>query len=67
VLLLGFDKKLVVAMMVLMFAGIIAFSQVSYALDPPTKQQINNYKKDELTMQGLQMPPILEIANLILF
>ena len=29
-----------------MFAGIMAFSQVSYALDPPTKQQINSYKKD---------------------
>lgn len=32
--------------MVMMFAGILAFSQVSYALDPPSKQQINNYKKD---------------------
>lgn len=29
-----------------MFAGFIAFSQVSYAMDPPTKQQINSYKKD---------------------
>ncbi|MTK64581.1 MAG: M6 family metalloprotease domain-containing protein, partial [Methanobacterium sp.] len=29
-----------------MFAGIIVFSQVSYAMDPPTKQQINSYKKD---------------------
>ncbi len=32
--------------MVLMFAGILTFSQVSYALDPPTQQQISNYKKD---------------------
>jgi M6 family metalloprotease-like protein len=43
---LSFDKKIVMALMGLMFVGLIAFSQVSYAMDPPTKQQINNYKKD---------------------
>ncbi len=40
------DKKILLGFLVLMVVGFVSFSQVSYAMDPPTKEQINSYKKD---------------------